>query len=114
MQQVLSPLPLDTAKHSHAQSPPMTEDDVTDTAWTEVRESILFEAIDALLPPETTAVFQVTALAKIEEAKWVIRLGRKITLGLERGRESNLLLADLICERSSASWVFAERVVPMM
>jgi hypothetical protein len=37
------------------------------TAWTEVRETILFEAIDALLPPETGAEFQVTGLAKIEE-----------------------------------------------
>ncbi len=61
----------------------MTEDDVADTAWTEVRESILFEALDALLPPETSAVFQATGLAKIDEGKWVIRLGRKITLGLE-------------------------------
>jgi hypothetical protein len=60
-----------------------TDDQLSDTLRTEVLETILLEAIDALLPPETSAKFQVTGLAKIEEGKWVIRLGRKLHLGLE-------------------------------
>ena len=58
-------------------------EDAADTAWTEVPESVLFEALDVLLPPETSEEFQVTGLAKIDNERRVIRLGRKITLRLE-------------------------------
>ena len=55
----------------------------TDTASIELCETVLFEALDQALDLELRAEYQVTGLSKIEDGKWVIRLARKIRLGLE-------------------------------
>ncbi len=57
--------------------------DPTATAFIELRETVLFEALDQALDLDLRAEYQVTGLSKIEEGKWVIRLARKIRLGLE-------------------------------
>ena len=42
----------------------------TDTAFIELRETVLFEALDQALDLELRAEYQVTGLSKIEEGKW--------------------------------------------
>jgi hypothetical protein len=51
--------------------------DPTGTAFIELRETVLFEALDQALDSELRPEYQVTGLSKIEEGKWVIRPGKK-------------------------------------
>jgi hypothetical protein len=57
--------------------------DPTDTAFIELRETVLFEALDQALDLDLRAEYQAIGLSKIEEGKWVIRLARKIRLAPE-------------------------------
>jgi hypothetical protein len=61
----------------------MTEksDEKPETAFLELREGILFEMIDRSLDPELGRDYQVTGLAKIDDGRYVLRLGRKLDLG---------------------------------
>jgi hypothetical protein len=48
----------------------------------------LFEMLDKSLEPELARDYQLTGLAKIEDNRYVLRLGRKIRLGLDEMESS--------------------------
>jgi hypothetical protein len=48
----------------------------------------LFEMLDKSLEPELARDYQLTGLAKIEDNRYVLRLGRKITLGRDQMESS--------------------------
>jgi hypothetical protein len=71
----------ETEGGGYTQGMTVKTDEKLETAFLELREGILFEMIERSLYPELARDYQVTGLAKIEDGRYVLRLGRKLDLG---------------------------------